>query len=644
MSGITNAMSTALSGLELFQTGIATVSNNLANATTSGYSVETVNAQTQAGAPGQPGAGVQPAQVTRAASGFAASQLRNANAAAAAASSQSTALTAYSNALTNNGNVQTAVNQFFQDISTLASNPTSAAQRQTVLSDSQTIIGSFQSAAASIGGTLSGAQETLSTNVTSANTLLGQLATINAGLAQSPNSLSLLDQQQAALNSLSQYLPVNAIPQNNGSVIIASGGTVLLDQGGAQALAVATTSSGTLRVVAGNNKTPVTLSEVDGSLGAALGNIAAGNQANQSLGTLAAIFATQVNTAQAQGLDQNGNPGKALFSVPAPSVTPGAGNTGSAVLTASIANPAALPVDGGPFTLTYSTASGWSAADQATGQSYSVSGTPPNFAGLALNISGTTANGDSFVVNPAPSAATGLAIVATSTTQIAAADPYVATPGVLQANGAVQNNNAGSITAGADTVGTTPISGTAVIPASYYGQNLQINFTSATAYTVSTSASPGTAIASGTLSGNVGNIAIAYPAGAASGQYWQLPISGSPVAGDTLTLTPGGSSSGSNAQRLASLWTAPSTTTTGTLEQSFVGLATGLGANASAAQQLASATAGQVSTATTNLSTVAGVNSDQQAITLTNYEQAYQAAAQAISTAHTMFESLITAI
>ncbi len=644
MSGITNAMSTALSGLELFQTGIATVSNNLANATTSGYSVETVNAQTQAGAPGQPGAGVQPAQVTRAASGFAASQLRNANAAAAAASSQSTALTAYSNALTNNGNVQTAVNQFFQDISTLASNPTSAAQRQTVLSDSQTIIGSFQSAAASIGGTLSGAQETLSTNVTSANTLLGQLATINAGLAQSPNSLSLLDQQQAALNSLSQYLPVNAIPQNNGSVIIASGGTVLLDQGGAQALAVATTSSGTLRVVAGNNKTPVTLSEVDGSLGAALGNIAAGNQANQSLGTLAAIFATQVNTAQAQGLDQNGNPGKALFSVPAPSVTPGAGNTGSAVLTASIANPAALPVDGGPFTLTYSTASGWSAADQATGQSYSVSGTPPNFAGLALNISGTPANGDSFVVNPAPSAATGLAIVATSTTQIAAADPYVATPGVLQANGAVQNNNAGSITAGADTVGTTPISGTAVIPASYYGQNLQINFTSATAYTVSTSASPGTAIASGTLSGNVGNIAIAYPAGAASGQYWQLPISGSPVAGDTLTLTPGGSSSGSNAQRLASLWTAPSTTTTGTLEQSFVGLATGLGANASAAQQLASATAGQVSTATTNLSTVAGVNSDQQAITLTNYEQAYQAAAQAISTAHTMFESLITAI
>ncbi|MBU6396815.1 MAG: flagellar biosynthesis protein FlgK [Rhodospirillales bacterium] len=644
MSGITNAMSTALSGLELFQTGISTVSNNLANITTSGYSAETVNAQTQAGATGQPGAGVQPAQITRAASGFAAAQLRNANAAGAAASSQSTALTALSNALTNNGDVQTTLNQFFQDISTLASNPASTAQRQTVFSDAQSIISSFQSAAASITGTLSGAQETLSTGVTSANTLLGQLATINAGLQQSPNSPSLLDQQQAALNSLSQYLPVNAITQGNGSVIVTTGGTVLLDQSGAQALAVATTSSGTLRVTAGNNQTPVTLTEADGSLGAALGNIVAGNQATQSLGTLAAIFATQVNTAQAQGLNASGAIGQPLFSVPAPSVTPGAGNTGSAVITASIANAAALPTDGGPFTLTYSSATGWSAADQATGQSYSITGTPPSFAGLALGITGTPANGDSFVLNPAPSAATGLSIAATSASQIAAADPYVATPGTLQANGSVQNNNAGSITAGTDSVATTPATGAAVIPASYYGQNLQINFTSATAYTVSTTASPGTAIASGTLSGGNGEIAIAYPAGAASGQYWQLPISGTPVAGDTLTLTPGGSASGSNAQRLAALWTSPGTTTAGTLEQSVVGLSTSLGANAAAAQQLASATAAQVTTATSNLSTVAGVNSDQQAIALTNYEQAYQAAAQVISTAHTMFESLLTSI
>ncbi|MGE4481085.1 FlgK family flagellar hook-associated protein [Acidocella sp.] len=644
MSGITNAISTALSGLELFEAGISTVSNNLANTSTDGYAVESVNSQTQAGSPGQPGAGVQPAQVTRAASGFAASQLRNANTASAAASAQSTSLTAISNALTNNGDVQSTINQFFQDVSTLASNPTSTAQRQTVLSDAQTVTGSFQSASSSITNTIAGAQESLSTGLTSVNNILGQLNTINKGLMQSPNQPSLLDQQQSALNSLSQYLPVNVITQSSGGVIVTTGGTVLLDQSGAQALAVATAADGTQRVTAGSNATPVTLTEADGSLGGALATVAAGNQALQSLGALAAILSGQVNTAQAEGLDTTGNSGKALFSVPAPSVSANAANSGSAVITASLVTPSALPTDGGPFTLSYSSTNGWSAVDQASGQSYSVTGTPPSFAGLALSISGTVNNGDSFTVNPAPKGASGISVTTISTSDIAAADPYVATAGTLQSDGSVLNGNAGTINTGTDSVTDSPASGAAIIPASYYGQDLQINFTSASDYTVSTTADPGTAIASGTLSGNGGDIAIAYPSGLASGQYWQLPISGSPTAGDTLTLTPGGSSSGSNAQRMATLWTTPGTTSAGTLEQGFVGLTTGLGANASAAQQLATSTAAQVTTATSNLSDVAGVDSDQQAVILTNYEQAYQAAAQAISAAHTMFESLLNSI
>ncbi len=60
-----------------------------------------------------------------------------------------------------------------------------------------------------------------------------------------------------------------------------------------------------------------------------------------------------------------------------------------------------------------------------------------------------------------------------------------------------------------------------------------------------------------------------------------------------------------------------------------------------AAQQLASATAAQVTTATNNLQTSAACHTDQQAVMLTNYQQAYQAAAQAITAAHTMFESLL---
>jgi flagellar hook-associated protein 1 FlgK len=643
MSGITGAMNTALSGLKLFEAGISTVSNNLANATAAGYSAETVNATTATAAPGQPGSGVQAPQILRAASGFAAGLLRTANSASQAAGNQAASLTTISNALTNNGNVQSSINQFFLDISTLAASPASAAQRQTVLADAQTVTGSFQSAAGVINGAVSGAGAVLQQSVTSANNLLGQLAVINKSLISAPNSPSLLDQQQGALNGLSSLISVNALAQPNGSVIVTTGGTVLLDQSGAQNLQV-NNSGAAPSLTAGNSATPVNVTAADGAIGASINTYQAGGAALQSLGAIAAIFASTVNTAQAQGLTPAGAQGQAIFSVPSPSVTANAANTGTASITAQITNSSALPVDGGPFVLSYSSASGWSATSQASGQSFTPTGTPPAFAGMTLAITGTPGNGDQFVLNPAPNAASGIAVSATNPNDIAAADPYAATPGVLQSNGSILNSNGGNVSTGADTVSSTPASGAAVIPASYFGQNLQVNFSSATAYTVSTVVSPGTAIASGTLGSGGGTLAIAYPAGAASGQYWQLPMTGTPAAGDTLTLTPGGSNSGSNATRMAAQWTAANTTAAGTMQQAVVGFGTSLGANAQAAQQLSTATAGQVTTATANLQTVAGVNTDQQAVTLTNYQQAYQAAAQAISAAHTMFESLLTAV
>jgi flagellar hook-associated protein 1 len=645
MSGITSAINTALSGLELFEAGINTVSNNLANETTPGYSVESVNGQAIAGAPGQPGDGVSAPQITRAASAFAAAQLRGANSENQAASNQSTQLTNISNALTDNGDVQNTINQFFNDISTLAGNPSSAAQGETVLADAQSIIGTFQNAAGAINSSIADSSQTLQQSVSSANNLLDQLTTINKSLALAPNDPSLLDQQQGALNSLSGLISINAIPQTDGSVILTSGGTVLLDQSGAQTINVVNGNGSTPpSLTAGNNATLLTVGAADGAIGGSIATAQAGTAALQSLNTIASVFANAVNTAQAEGLTSSGVQGGPIFAVPPPSVTPSAANTGTATVTAQITNGSALPADGGPFLMTFNSTSGWSAVDQTTGQSYTGTGTPPSFAGLTLNVSGPPANGDQFVLNPVPNAATGISVTATSASDIAAADPYVATPGTLQSDGSIANNNGGTITDGTNTITSTPAAGTAVIPASFFGQNLQVTFTSPTAYTVSTAANPTTVISSGTLGAAGGNIAIAFPAGAASGQFFQLPVSGTPDPGDTLTLTPGGDSSGGNAARLAALFTAPGTTTSGTLQQSVVGLGTALGANAQAAQELATATRSQVNTATTNLQTVSGVDTDQQAVTLTNYQQAFQAAAQVISSVNTMFESLIQSV
>jgi flagellar hook-associated protein 1 len=68
------------------------------------------------------------------------------------------------------------------------------------------------------------------------------------------------------------------------------------------------------------------------------------------------------------------------------------------------------------------------------------------------------------------------------------------------------------------------------------------------------------------------------------------------------------------------------------------------GANAEAAQTMATATSQNVTTAQDNLTAIAGVDPNQQAVVLTQYQQAFQAAAMVVSTAHSMFESLMTAI
>jgi len=645
MSGLTGAMNTALSGINAFEAGINTVSQNLTNETTPGYAVETVNLTTAIGTLGQPGNGVQPAQISRAADGFAAGVLRAANSAGSAATVLATSLTNISNALQNSGDVQTAINQFFEDAGSLAADPTSGGARQTVLSDAGNVASSFQSAAGSISQTQAGAVTALGQNVTAANNLLGQLNVINQDLEESPNDPTLEDQQEAALNSLSSLLPLSVLPQTGGQVIVAAGGIVLLDQSGVKNLALNDGDGAAPSITAGTANAPVALSETDGAMGANIAAWQAGAQANQALGTLATIFAASVNTAQAEGLTASGGQGGALFAVPGPSVSASASNTGSGNLTAQIANASQLPVDGGPFALVYG-ASGWQATDQTSGTSYpvTVNAGTLSFAGLTVSVAGTPASGDQFTVNPAPAAAAAIAAVETDPNQIAAADPYAASPGALQSSGAIVDENAGTVSFGNDSVTSQPAAGAAQIPASYYGQTLQVSFTSATGFNVETTNNPASVIASGNLTNGTGNIAIAYPAGAASGQYWQLPITGTPAAGDIVTLSPGGSSSGSNATRLAGIWTAPGTTSQGTLQDAVIGLGTSLGANAQQAAALATSSAAQVTAATTSLQTISGVSPDQQAVELVNYQQAYQAAAQVISAAHTMFESLLTAV
>jgi flagellar hook-associated protein 1 FlgK len=69
-----------------------------------------------------------------------------------------------------------------------------------------------------------------------------------------------------------------------------------------------------------------------------------------------------------------------------------------------------------------------------------------------------------------------------------------------------------------------------------------------------------------------------------------------------------------------------------------------VGTQTSQAQNGATAQQTLLTSAQNAQSSVQGVNLDQEAANMVQYQQAYQAAAQAIATANTLFQSLITAI
>jgi len=644
MSSLAAAINAALSGIEAFEEAIQTISTNISNETTPGYALRTVETETSASGPSGAGSGVvDPATVQRTADGFAAGRLNNATSANESAQTLSAALSAIDQALQGSGDINKAASAFFSDLETLASEPTNSTQAATALADAGTLVNTFHAAAKNLTSQASGVTQSLQQSVASANQLLSQLATINKELQTAPNDNSLLDEQQAALNSLSGLIGIQTEPLQNGAVEVTVNGSVLLDQSGAQKLSlVQSTPESTPELTVGPSNIPLNGGNASGSIG---GNISAFQNIENvlnSIDSFAGTLASSVNQVQAEGLTSAGSQGAPLFTVPPPQVVAGKANTGSAAFSVSITNSAALPSNGEGYVLSFGS-SGWTATVPGTTESFSL-GSGPTLSppGLTITVNGTAASGDTFLINPTPGAAASISLASTSPSALAIADPYVATAGNVNASGAVTNNNAGSEKESSGTVTSKPASNATIIPAANFGQALTLTFTSATTYSITNSS--GTAVASGTWSKGT-EIAFTYPSSSpADGQFFEISLSGSAANGDVFSLAPGGANNGSNAQRLADLFQASSGSSAGSLKSAILTIVGNAGSNASAAKSLANNTQNNLTTAQQNLSAVAGVDTNSQAVVLTQYQQAFQAASQVISISSQLFQDLVSAL
>ncbi len=614
---MSDLFSISLSALQAFQTAISVTGNNIANANTPGYAQESVNltaAVPQSDGSAPIGAGVLVAGVSRSISQLSNNQLNTSQ----STLGQLSSLQTYSNQVDNiigttAGGLTTALQNYYNAWSTVANNPTSTAARQALISQAQSVASSLQSTNSQLQGLNSSINSGITADVQQINALGTSIAKLNAqivvgtanGGGQAPNDL--LDQRDALVSSLSKLVGISTTTDSNGALNVFIGtGQPLVLQGVTTPLTTVPNqfNAAQLEISTASNGTNIISSQI--TSGDLAGLLAARTQVvdptiNQ-VGQLATAISVSANAQQNAGLDQSGKLGANLFSIGAPQAVSSSKNTDATTAAVSVTNVGALTAN--DYLLSY-TGGAYSLTNAQTGAAVAFTGTgtaanPISADGLSITLSGTPANGDQFLLQPTAAAAGSFTVALTSPAQIAAA-------GAVQASAAAAN-----------TGGATISSGTVVNAAN---PNLlattTIAFTSPTTYSVNGAGS--FAYTSG------GNIAL---------NGWQVAITGAPAVGDSFTVQSNVTGTGDNRNALA----AANQETQGVLAGGTTSISSATGALVtsvgSQAQQINTAQTAQTavnSQALQTVQSVSGVNLDEQAAQLLQWQQAYQAAAQALS-------------
>jgi flagellar hook-associated protein 1 FlgK len=440
--------SIGLSGLNAARVAFNTTSNNISNVNTPGY-----NRELPIFAQNGSDQGVKITDVQRQFDSYIAGQLNAANSKTSGLDAYQTQVSQIDNLLADeDSGLAPLMQKFFASLATLAGSPADPAARQGVLGQADTLAAQFRSFDQYLGDMATGLNGQLANETDQINNTAKQIADLNtqitlakAKLGQAPNSL--LDQRDQLVADLAQHVNVTKLAQSDGTYNLSIGnGQPLVSGGRAFQLQVVSSSADPTSTVIGYNDAAGNVVELPDSTftGGTLGGLLTFrdqslNPTRSQLGQLAVSLAQGVNAAHEQGVDLNGDPGEAMFSVGDPQAFANKRNTGtaSAAVAFDPANVAQLTAN--DYDLKYdATAGTFKITNLGTGQSSSQAlgaGNTLSFGGVTVTIDDPAQlqDGDRFQVLPTRTAAGGMQNRIHDTSALAAAST---------AGGAGNNENA----------------------------------------------------------------------------------------------------------------------------------------------------------------------------------------------------------
>ncbi|MGD0913980.1 MAG: flagellar hook-associated protein FlgK [Terracidiphilus sp.] len=321
MGTISTAFGLISGALDADQAALNVVANNVANANTTGYTEETpdwqenapitVDGMTMGQGVTETGATSQRDLVLNERLDQQ-QQLASASGTRLAALNQMQALFTPDSGSSSStaGDIGSDITNFFDSFSSLESDPTDNALRESVLTAASTLSGDISSAAASLNSQSAAIDQDASGIAGQVNSLTSALAQVNQQIeSTSPNddAGTLEDQRQQDLSQLSQLIGINQIStSNNGLEITTTSGQLLVSGSQSYQLTTGTVNGVTDFFLGGSDITPG-LTTGGGQLG---GYLTARDQdipnALGSLDQLAYSISTSVNAANNSGTDLDG--------------------------------------------------------------------------------------------------------------------------------------------------------------------------------------------------------------------------------------------------------------------------------------------------------------------------------------------------
>lgn len=635
-----NILGTGISALNAFQRQLNTTGHNIANVNTEGYSrqrVEFSTLEAQPGSDGYLGSGVQVAAIRRSYDDYLAGQVRFFSASRQEYQIYYERASQVDNVIADAASgLDRMLEAFFASVQDVAADPASIPARNVMLNRSEVLADRFRSLDSWLDDLRGQLNRDLDTFVSHMNGLGDAIAAVNQRIRQVTSSQAnppndLLDRRDQLIDELSQYVKVTTVPQDDGSV------NVFVGNG--QALVVGAVAN---RMSVVNNPLAADRKEIaislNGGGGAVITDQLSGgkvggllrfrnevlNPAQNALGLVAVGLADSFNREHGTGMDLDGDLGGDYFGLGGPELLAHPANSGT--VSARFEDVADLTDH--EYQLSFDGAS-WSLLDITTGGTVTMSGSgtaadPFKAVGVSLVVGAGAAAGDTYLLRPTRAAAGDFRTLLDNPRDIAAADP-------VRTEAAPGNSGTGAIGPGALAERTG---------SSLAGLPVTLTYdAAANVFNLST----GGSVAYDPASDSGKTLTVSIPG---LGDF-RFEMTGTPATGDQFVLSDntGGVGDNRNALHLAALQRRSMLHGgSATLGEAYGFMVADVGVGTHQAKANAEVQDQLLSQSEAARSAVSGVNLDEEAADLVRFQQAYAAAAQVISTANTLFDTLLGAV